>query len=80
MGNVQFVAIAKIRVNSKQARKVSQDKVRAHCSTLEESADLYPVDLHELGDGTFTIAGNGRHRFFAYLYSGHTYIPAIVHH
>jgi len=79
MDNVQLIAIAKIRVNHKQARKVSQEKVQAHRVSLEQGEDLYPVDVHMLNDGTFTVAGNGRHRFFAYLYSGYKSIPAIVH-
>lgn len=78
--NVQIVAIAKVRVNHKQVRKVSQEKVLAHRLSLEQGEELYPIDVHVLADGTYTIAGNGRHRFFAYMYSGYTEIPAIVHH
>jgi hypothetical protein len=77
---VQLVAIADIRVNKKQVQKISKDKVNCHLRSLASDEELYPVDLHALGDGTFTIAGNGRHRYFAYLYSGYTHVPAIVHH
>lgn len=80
MDNVQFVAIANIRVNEKQAHKVAWNKVSDHARCLESGRELYPIDLYAIGDGTFTIAGNGRHRYFAYLHSGHSHIPAIVHH
>jgi hypothetical protein len=80
MGIVQLVAIADIRVSEKQARKVSEDKVCRHIRALESSEELYPIELHLLADKTFTIAGNGRHRYFAYFRSGYSHIPAIVYH
>lgn len=76
--DVLLVAIASIRISQKQMCKVSLDKVSKHAHDLERGCDLYPIDLRQLGDGTYTINGNGRHRYFAYLRTGLTHIPAIV--
>lgn len=78
MDIVQLVAIADIRVSEKQVRKVARDKISHHQKTLNSGEELYPIDLHGLGDGTYTIAGNGRHRYFSYVCSGYSHIPAIV--
>lgn len=79
MGNTQLIAINRIRVNEKQAKKIAWNKVFGHVQQLEHGEELYPIELHKLGDGTFTIAGNGRHRYFAYVHSGYSNIPAIVY-
>jgi hypothetical protein len=80
MDTVQFVAVAFIRVNYKQANKVCHHKVSKHVRELETgTSDLHPIELHTIGDGTFIIAGNGRHRYFAYVSCGYSQIPAIVH-
>lgn len=79
MRKIQLVAITDIRVGDKQKHKVSKDKVRRHSVTLETGGDLHPIDVCALGDGTFTIAGNGRHRYLAYVNCGYSHIPAIVH-
>jgi hypothetical protein len=78
MGTTLLVALTDIRISDKQKRKVSDDKVRRHMVYLETGEDLYPIDVCAIGDGTFTIAGNGRHRYLAYLYSGYSHIPVIV--
>ena len=74
-----LLPIASIRVSKKQKQKVARSKVKDHLHDLEENQDdLYPIDVHALGDGTYTIAGNGRHRYFAYLLAGVSHIPAMV--
>jgi hypothetical protein len=73
-----LLPIASIRVGKKQSAKVSQSKVLRHLEVLESGEDVYPVDVHLLSDGSYTIAGNGRHRYFAYAMLGYSHIPAIV--
>jgi hypothetical protein len=80
MGNTQLVVIAKIRVNKKHIKKIDWNKVFYHVQQLEHGKELYPIDLHKLCDGKFTIAGNGRHRYFAYVHAGYSNIPAIVYY
>jgi len=74
-----LLPLPSIRVDKKQHCKVSDEKVKKHIRQLEEAGgELYPVDVHELGDGSYAIAGNGRHRYFAYLYAGYSHIPAVI--
>ena len=77
MNPAVLLPIASIRVSKKQKHKVAPSKVRHHLLTLEKGEDdVYPIDVHALGDGTYTIAGNGRHRYFAYLLAGDSHILA----
>jgi hypothetical protein len=68
-----FIPIGLVRVSEKQSRKVDSTKVRRHLAALEDG-DLMAIDVHALDDGTYVIAGNGRHRYFAYLAAGHSSI------
>lgn len=58
---------------------LSRDKVERHRLQIQRG-DTMPIDLRRLEDGTYVIAGNGRHRFTAYLDEGFTWIPANVAH
>ncbi len=78
MKKVILLPLTSIRVSEKQKRKVSEDKVRRHLQFLETGNDALPIEVHALGDDTYTIAGNGRHRFFAYVFGGYSHIPVIV--
>ncbi len=78
MKKVILLPLTSIRVSEKQKRKVSEDKVFRHLQSIETGNDTLPIEVHALGDGTYTIAGNGRHRFFAYVFGGYSHIPAIV--
>jgi hypothetical protein len=79
MDQIQLLPIASLRVSKKQKVKVSHDKVHRHLLYLERGGeDVYPIDVHKLGDGTYIVAGNGRHRYFAYALAGYLHIPAIV--
>jgi uncharacterized ParB-like nuclease family protein len=75
---ILYLPIASIRVGKKQSAKVSQSKVLHHLEVLEDGGDLHPIDVHLLSDGSYTVAGNGRHRYFAYAMLGYSHIPAIV--
>lgn len=72
------VAVACIRVSEKQRRKVCWSKVEKHRVALEQGEDVYPIDVHQTTDGVYTIAGNGRHRFFACLEAGEQYVSVNV--
>ncbi|KPJ85611.1 hypothetical protein AMJ57_02540 [Parcubacteria bacterium SG8_24] len=71
----EFIPICQIRVSEKQKRRVSRDKVERHRRRLEDGAELMAIEVNRLADGTYVIAGNGRHRYFAYLELGFTMIP-----
>jgi hypothetical protein len=76
---VFFIPIERIRVNEKQARRISRDKVERHKQyLLKHEDDLLPIDAHELEDETFIIDGNGRHRFHAYLELGYSTVPLNI--
>lgn len=78
MDNVLCIPIDLIRVSPKQARKVCPGKVAGHVAALEAGHEPMPIDVHELDDGSYVIAGNGRHRYFAYLAAGYSTVPARV--
>ena len=70
-----YIPVREIRVSKKQMRRVSRDKVARHMRLLDEGAELMAIEVNRLADGTYVIAGNGRHRYFAYLELGYTFIP-----
>ncbi len=72
-----YIPIQEIRVSKKQMRRVSQDKITRHMRRLDEGAELMAIEVNRLADGTYVIAGNGRHRYFAYLELGYIYIPVV---
>lgn len=78
MDTVLYIPIGLIRVSAKQARKVCPGKVDGHVAALEAGHEPLPIDVHKLDDGSYTIAGNGRHRYFAYLAAGYATIPVRV--
>lgn len=79
MDTISLLSIACIRVSEKQQRKVSKVKVQKHLQSLEkDQGDVYPIDVHALGDGTYIVAGNGRHRYYAYILAGYDTIPAYI--
>ncbi len=73
-----FIPIDMIRVSAKQTSKVCQKKVRRHLESLDAGDELMPIDVRQLDDGTYIIAGNGRHRYFAYREAGYTTIPVSL--
>ena len=74
-----YVLIEKVRVSAKQAKRVTRNKVEKHKKFLETcQEDLMPIDACKLTDGTFTIDGNGRHRYFAYLELGYREVPIFL--
>ena len=69
-----MVKVANIRMG---LHTLSRDKVERHRRSIQ-TEDTYPIELAPLGDGTYVIAGNGRHRLAAYIAEGFTSIPANV--
>lgn len=67
-----YVKCSAIRVSNKQ--NLSRDKVNRHRRSIQDD-DVMPIDVHALGDGTYVIAGNGRHRLAAYVAEGFTSVP-----
>lgn len=72
-----FIPIESIRVSAKQARRIAAAKVAAHRTRIQ-TGDVLPITCAALGDGTYVIRGNGRHRYFAYLEEGFPSIPVEV--
>lgn len=73
-----WIGIHKIRVGSKQLAKLDRHKVEAHRIAFEEGGSVVPIDVVDLGDGTYNICGNGRHRYFGALEAGVTEIDCNV--
>src|SRR3989338_8630099 len=75
---VCYIEIKKIHISENQKRKVSRDRIEKHKKFLFENPekDLMPIDVNQLADSSYVIAGNGRHRYYAYLEMGYSHIPA----
>lgn len=72
-----FLPIESIRVSERQRFRVAQEKVERHIAEIQRG-DVMPIVCAPLGDGTYIIRGNGRHRYFAYLAEGFPSVPAEI--
>lgn len=68
------IEVERIRMNRKQQRRLSQDRIERHV----RAGDFRPIDVRPDGRGGFLIAGNGRHRYAAALRMGWATIPCYV--
>ena len=77
---VCYIEIKKIHISENQKRKVSRDRIEKHKKFLFENPekDLMPIDVNQLADSSYVIAGNGRHRYFAYEELGYKSIPLNI--
>lgn len=75
MTAIRYVPISDIRVSERG--NLARDKIEGHCRRLQDD-DGMPIDVRQLADGTYVIAGNGRHRYAAYCAEGFRIIPCNV--
>jgi hypothetical protein len=79
MVDAVLLPLTSIRCGTKQKHKLTRSKVEKHVFDFERNEDdVYPIDVYDLGDGSYTIAGNGRHRYLACSMSGNSHILAFV--
>mgnify|MGYP001580178203 FL=1 len=77
MQNPVYVALANLRFSEKTGNGVCPHRVEELRIEIENGAEIHPIRVNALGDGTYTIK-DGRHRVRAYILAGFTEILAVV--
>lgn len=73
-----WINIEYIRVNEKQFKKLDKHKVEKHRHSFESGDDVMPIDVVCIGNDTYCIDGNGRHRYFGAKEAGVKFIEINV--
>lgn len=72
-----WIAVEAIRFVRKFGGGVCRHRVEELRVQLENGADMEPIRVNALGDGTFTVK-DGRHRAQAYIAAGYSQILAYI--
>ena len=74
---LEFLSIEFLRITSKKRRGVSAKRVEELRVEIEEGAEMTPIRVRALGDGTYVVK-DGRHRIQAHLEAGISVIAAVI--
>ncbi len=77
MGNQLYIALKALRFSEKAGSGVCPHRVEELRVEIENGAEIHPIRVNALGDGTYTIK-DGRHRVRAYILAGFSEILAVI--